>query len=220
MDGSLHDLGAIGRKAGKVTPAMLAHIVLRTGQSEKMVEWYSTLLNAEVVFGNKRITFLTYDEEHHRIAIANMPVTGRRNKSRAGVDHIAFTYASLGDLLENWERLHRLGIDPVWCTNHGPTTSMYYEDPDGNIIELQIDNFDSYEDLEAWAVDSDFETNPIGVDFDPAQLKRRYDAGEDEGNLKIRLRIGPRSATTIPSAYTGRFVAFLAHLAQFLGRKA
>ena len=38
-------------------------------------------------------------------------------------------------------RLKAAGILPYWCINHGPTTSLYYKDPDGNVIELftQID---------------------------------------------------------------------------------
>ena len=133
-----------------IRPAMLAHIVLRTGQYRAMVDWYKCVLNAEVVYSNDHLTFLTYDDEHHRIAIAKMPVTGRRNKSRAGVDHIAFTYASLPLLLQNWSRLHAQDVAPIWCVNHGPTTSMYYQDPDGNVIELQIDNFASDDELNDW----------------------------------------------------------------------
>ena len=58
-----------------------------------------------------------------------------------GLEHVAFTYASLGDLLDTYERLRELGITPYWSINHGPTTSLYYRDPDGNGIELQIDSF-------------------------------------------------------------------------------
>ena len=42
---------------------------------------------------------------------------------------MAFTYEKLSELLGNYERLRDRGIKPVWCVNHGPTTSMYYSDP-------------------------------------------------------------------------------------------
>lgn len=54
-------------------PSKLAHVVLRTNQSSEMVEFYKTLLGADVVYANDFLAFLTYDEEHHRIAIAGIP---------------------------------------------------------------------------------------------------------------------------------------------------
>ncbi|WP_199699144.1 VOC family protein [Oleomonas cavernae] len=207
------------RERGVIAPQMLAHVVLRTAQYKRMVAWYQTVLNAQISFANQRITFMTYDGEHHRVAIANMPVVGRRAKHRAGVDHIAFTYASLGDLLETHARLKREGIDPAWCINHGPTTSLYYEDPDGGFIELQVDNFDSIEALTQWAMKGDFENNPIGTPFDPSALRARLMAGESEDVLKRRIEIGPQDGSSAPRAYFGTFIYGLVQLAKRLGVK-
>src|SRR3546814_9050284 len=63
-----------------------------------------------------------------------------------GVHHCSFTYATLADLMSTYERLRDKGIRPVFPINHGPTTSMYYADPDGNQIELQVDNYDQIEE--------------------------------------------------------------------------
>ena len=38
-------------------------------------------------------------------------------------------------------RLKKQGIVPHTCMNHGFTTSLYYLDPDGNEVEIQVDNF-------------------------------------------------------------------------------
>ena len=57
-----------------------------------------------------------------------------------GVDHVAYTYASLNDLLENYAQLKEKGIRPYWCVHHGITVSMYYADPDGNQMEFQVDS--------------------------------------------------------------------------------
>ncbi|MEM5517208.1 VOC family protein [Henriciella sp. AS95] len=202
----------------RIRPASLAHIVLRTGQHQKMVGWYEHVLNAEIVYSNDHLTFLTYDDEHHRIAIAKLPVTGRRDKSRAGVDHIAFTYESLPLLLENWSRLQEDGIEPIWCINHGPTTSMYYQDPDGNVLELQVENFESDSEVDEWMSSSDFDINPIGVDFDPAEMKRKFDSGVPVEELKVRPRIGKRSASTVPTPYIGKFAATMTRVAKLLGK--
>ena len=88
----------------------------------------------------------------------------------AGTDHIAFAHADLGDLLYTYARLKREGIEPYWCVNHGPTTSMYYKDPDGNRVELQVDNFPTADEANAWMRSGEFAANPIGVVFDPDAL--------------------------------------------------
>ncbi|MEM1434631.1 MAG: VOC family protein [Pseudomonadota bacterium] len=198
---------------GRVAPAQLAHIVFKTPRFKAMVNWWCTVLEAKPAMANDDLAFLTYDEEHHRVAIVNMPALLPRPGFMRGLDHVAFTYASLSDLLATWERLKELGIEPVWCTNHGPTTSLYYADPDGNKAELQIDNFDTPEDVLAWAANSDFASNPIGVDFDPADLNRRLEAGEPEASLKERPVIGPRGLASVPRSITGSVHKLLARLA-------
>jgi catechol-2,3-dioxygenase len=165
-------------------PQKLAHVVFKTPRIAEMVDWYTTVLDAAVVFADKRITFLTYDQEHHRIALIKVPsllrIPGnvwKVHRKFYGVDHIAFTHERLPDLTATYRRLADVGIEPVWCINHGPTTSMYYEDPDGNRVELQVDNFGTNEELLDWIAGGEFAKNPIGVEFDPNVLERLVVAG-------------------------------------------
>ncbi len=50
-------------------PAYFAHIVLYTKNRPAMVDWYMTVLGAEITCDSQGLTFLTFDEEHHRVAI-------------------------------------------------------------------------------------------------------------------------------------------------------
>lgn len=173
-----------------MSPAKLAHVVLRTTNYAEMVDFHRTLLNAEVVFANEITTFLRYDDEHHRLVVVNLPfLLPRPELPTVGVEHLAFTYATLGDLLGNYLRLKAKGIHPVWCINHGLTTSMYYSDPDGNQIETQFDNLDM-EDADAFMRGPYFAINPIGVDFDPDVLVERYRRGDPMSEL-IRQKSAP-----------------------------
>ena len=208
---------ASARERGKIAPVKFAHVVLRTSRYEEMVDWYSTVFEAEPMFANEMATFLTYDEEHHRIAIARMPGLVRRPKFMASVDHLAWTYADLGDLLSTYKRLKALGIKPIWCINHGGTTSMYYADPDGNQIELQIDNFETNEDVNAFLAGPSFVTNPIGIDYDPDELCARFDAGESPRDLVCWKDVEPRDPATIPRAYLGRLQHLIVSIASKLG---
>lgn len=173
-------------KRGRLAPTKLAHVVRRTSRFAEMIRWHEIVFGAYPVYKDDTIAFLTYDDEHHRFAIANIPGLPDQPELAAGTDHVAFTHGSLGDLLYTYERLKAEGIMPFWCINHGMTTSMYYKDPDGNRVELQADNFPSVDEGNAWIRNSDFASNPIGVMFDPEDLLARFKAGEPLETLVVR----------------------------------
>ncbi|KAI0106883.1 Glyoxalase/Bleomycin resistance protein/Dihydroxybiphenyl dioxygenase [Daldinia grandis] len=184
---------------GKVlSPDHLAHVVLRTGRFKPVVEFYKVFLGARVVSENESLAFLTYDSEHHRVAIVSIPGLGDKIRLSAGLDHMAFTFKTLNDLTTAYLQRKAHGILPVWCVNHGPTTSIYYQDPDGNILETQVDNFDTVEESTNFMIGPEFVENPIGVDFDPEDLIRRLKSGEPESEIKRRPNIGSRGFEGIP----------------------
>lgn len=196
-----NDATTADRTSGKlISPSTLCHFVLKTTPESypKMVEWYQTFLGARITHANQRITFMTYDHEHHRIGIYQAPDLKRPDppKSSVGVAHVAFGFDTLADLATSYEQKKARGIMPVWCVNHGISTSLYYEDPDGTEVETQVDNFDSAEEGMAYIEGAKFSENPIGVDFDPGELVRRIRAGEDQQKLKERPNIGKRMLRT------------------------
>jgi catechol-2,3-dioxygenase len=168
--------------ARPISPVKLAHVVLRSRKYQESVRWWMSLLGARVQFENPVITFLTFDEEHHRLAIINAPQLAAPDPQATGVDHFSFTYSDLGDLLSTYERLKDDGVTPYWCINHGPTTSLYYRDPEGNQVELQVDNF-SAEQAAAWFHSEAFRANPIGVEFHPDVLVEKFRAGTPVSEL-------------------------------------
>ena len=181
--------------AQAVSPAKFAHFVLRTGQIDRMVEWYRTVLAARIVFRDERLCFLSYDDEHHRLALIHIPGLAPRDPEAAGTDHVAYSYSDLGELLATYRRLKGHGILPHWPINHGVTTSMYYRDPDNNRVELQIDNFATVAELDGYFHSAAFAANPVGVTYDPEELCRRYEAGVPMAEL---LRIPPLPAGKTP----------------------
>jgi len=171
--------------AQTLSPAKLAHLVLLTRDLPRMRDWYETVLQASVTVEDPMLCFLSYDEEHHRIALVGMPdLPPRAAGPQVGLHHIAFTYHSLDDLLRTYERLKRLGIEPYWPIHHGVTISMYYRDPDGNSVELQVDAFGSMDEAKAYMRSDSFRNNPIGVMYDPDELVRRHCAGEPFESLR------------------------------------
>jgi catechol-2,3-dioxygenase len=146
-----------------------------------MLNWYQTVFGAKIQHQGTGLAFLTYDDEHHRFAFADMslfqPDGNESDRQGAvGVDHVAYTYASLNDLLENYARLKEGGILPYWCIHHGITISMYYSDPDGNQMEFQVDCFDSSEESNSF-IQEHFAANPIGVEYNPDEWLARMRSG-------------------------------------------
>lgn len=166
-----------------IKPAKFAHFVLRCRNLAASVAWYQTVLGMKTVFGNDFLVFLTYDDEHHRLALAQARSQDQAPSGAAGLDHVAYTLGSLGDLLGTYKRLKAAGIRPVWPINHGLTTSLYYADPDGNRVEFQVENLATKDELNAYMRGDAFAKNPIGVEFDPEVLLQRFVAGDPLAEL-------------------------------------
>ncbi|KAH8703386.1 glyoxalase bleomycin resistance protein dioxygenase [Talaromyces proteolyticus] len=177
-----------------LSPVKLAHVVFRSTRLQEMVQFYQKLLGAHVAFQNNMAAFLAYDDEHHRIGILAVPEGLFANQPSIvpTIDHVAFTYNNLDDLAISYEQRKAAGLKPVWCVNHGSTTSMYYDDPDGNKVEMQVDNFETMEEAFAFTNSEAFHINPIGTDFDPDEFVQRVRSGEDHRLIKKRVEIGPR----------------------------
>ena len=182
-------------------PSKFAHVVYSTRRFEEMIDWYQKIFEAKVVYQNPVFAFLTYDNEHHRFAFANLsalsPDSVEVPRDKAGVNHVAYTYANLGDLLGTYERLKQMGITPYWRIHHGMTVSFYYQDPDGNRMEFQVDTC-SAEEANAYMQTDAFVANPVGVDLDPDALLAQYRSGVPEQQLLAM----PRGAISqIPEAH-------------------
>jgi catechol 2,3-dioxygenase-like lactoylglutathione lyase family enzyme len=173
--------------SSRIVPSQMAHVVLSALRYDDVVRWYKNVFEAREVFTSEMITFLAFDEEHHRIGVLNGSSRLKEKvEGTAGVDHIAFSYDSLEDLLTVYSRLKGLGIVPLLCINHGPTTSLYFKDPDGNKVELQVDNFGTKEGASEFFKSLEFLANPRGVEFDPDELLRKLKSGTPVAELLKR----------------------------------
>jgi len=180
-------------------PVKFAHVVYSTRRFDEMIAWYKNVFEAEVVHQNPALAFMTYDDEHHRFAFANLdilkPQVGSVARGEIGVNHVAYTYKNLGDLLETYARLKEAGITPYWPVHHGVTLSLYYKDPDGNRMEFQVDCFDTVQQANEYMLSDTFAANPVGVEIDPEALLARYRSGVP---LESLIAIPDSAASPIP----------------------
>lgn len=184
-------------------PSKLAHVVYMTRRYDQMLSWYQMVFEAKVQYQNRAFAFLTYDDEHHRFAFANMSVINpdgvqMEATSKVGVNHVGYTFSTVGELLETYERLKLAGIMPYWRVHHGVTLSVYYRDPDGNRMEFQVDCCANADEAHTFMHSDAFAANPIGVEIDPDVLLAQYRNGASEEQL-LTMPAGPPAA--IPSEH-------------------
>ncbi|WP_416985968.1 VOC family protein [Streptomyces sp. T028] len=179
-----------------------AHVVLQTSQLAEMRDWYCTVLDAHVVFEGHGLCFMTFDEEHHRIALLGAPVPlERKTPTTAAMHHTAYTFDNLDDLLDRYESLKEKGIEPKVPIQHGVTTSLYYQDPDGNFAELQIDNFATADEATAYMHGAEYGADPVGVSFEPELMARARQEGTAPEELITRawaLKTSPDLPNPLP----------------------
>ncbi len=99
-------------------------------------------------------------------------------------------------------RLRDEGIAPFLNLDHGMTMSMYYQDPEGNGVEIQVDGFGSWSRGKEWMwASQEFGENPIGVYFDPEQIVAARDAGLSFEEIHKNAREGAYEPAVKPEVY-------------------
>ena len=169
------------------------HFNLKTTRLQEMIDWYSALVGAEVLFQDAVGAWLSNDEANHRIALLAFPgfTDDPEKDSRTGMHHSAFEYGSFEDLNASYLRLREAGIEPAMCIDHGMTLSYYYQDPDGNHVELQVDNFGDWSASSEWMRTSpEFHANPIGVFVEPGQIADAAAGGAGFAEIHRRAMAG------------------------------
>jgi catechol-2,3-dioxygenase len=169
------------------------HVNLKTTRLQEMIDFYGTLVGTKVVFQDQVGAWLSNDGANHRVALLAFPnfVDDAEKDTRTGMHHSAFEYGSFEDMMSSYVRLRDEGITPAICLDHGMTFSYYYADPDGNNVELQVDNFGDWAKSTEWMRTSpEFKANPIGQFLDPEQVVADHEAGMGHAEIHAKAMAG------------------------------
>jgi catechol 2,3-dioxygenase len=164
----------------------LHHVTLKTTRLKEMIDWYAAVVGLKPQHVAPVGAWLTNDAANHRLALLAFPgMSDDVDKdNHTGFHHMAFEFSSLDELFGNLARLRTLGITPAVCLDHGLTISMYYADPDRNVVELQVDNFHDWaKSSEYMRTSQEFAANPIGVPFDPGRAYDAFQSGKTPEEL-------------------------------------
>ncbi len=180
---------------------ILHHFNLKTTKLQAMIDWYTAVVGVEVTFQFPGGAWLTNDAANHRIALLAMPgyADDPEKDRHTGLHHTAFEYASFPDLMNSYARLRDRDIKPEICLDHGMTISLYYRDPDRNLVELQADVFGAWQKSKAFMQTSAaFAENPIGVFFDPDKVLAAHRGGAGLEELHKRISASEFLPAAIP----------------------
>ena len=184
-----------------VIPPKFHHVNLKTTRLHEMIVWYGRLVGAEPLFQDAHGAWLSNDAANHRIALLAFPgfVDDPDKDTRTGMHHSAFEYDAFEDLNASYLRLCKEGIEPTMCIDHGMTLSYYYQDPDGNFVELQCDAFGDWTQSSDYVRTSDvFHANPIGVFVDPAKVGEAAASGASFADIHARAMAGELAPEQAP----------------------
>ncbi len=143
----------------------LHHINLKTTRLQEMIDWYATVVGMSPTYQFPGGVWLTNDAANHRLALlTSSQLSDDPDKlAHAGIHHSAFEYATIDDLLDTYMR------------------------PDGNSVELQVDNFGDWDQSSEWMRTSpQFAADPIGTPVDPEQMIAARKAGASFAELHQR----------------------------------
>ncbi|NLD56269.1 MAG: hypothetical protein GX652_16595 [Burkholderiaceae bacterium] len=199
---------AAASDTAKLTPPRLSEVVLKTSRYGEMKAWYETVLGVKAHFEHTppdwerrranlterlplelKLCFIRVAHAYpysQVLALFDYPDL-REPEGTSGLHHLQFRNADLLELLRRYEGLRERGIRPYKSFNHGPATAFYFDDPDGNLVELSAANFPTEAEYLAFMKSPQFAANPVGVAVDPDELIDRMHAGEAVDQL---ARIG------------------------------
>ena len=146
--------GEDGDKAVKTSPAAppsrleirrTSHLTLRCRDIAMTQEFYETALGLFSVARDERDRrYFSGDPNTRRIVLAlepakNLDAPVPTPKTMYGMEHFSLEVSSFVDLQNAYRRFKTVGVPVDHTQDHGVTASVYFHDPDGNLIEVYHD---------------------------------------------------------------------------------
>ena len=127
-----------------IRPDRIGHIVLKVRSLGRSRPFYTEVLGLEVMkeLPEVKMLFLASNRrDHHEIALAEVgEQAGAPKPGDVGLAHCAFRLKNMEDLRAAYREFKERGVPISFTVNHGVTRSIYFLDPDGNQLEVYVDN--------------------------------------------------------------------------------
>ncbi len=122
--------------------ARIGHVHLKVSDLERSVAFYRDVLGFDVTsrYGD-HAAFLSAGGYHHHIGLNTWDSEGgaRPASGTTGLFHLAIVYPTEAALATALKRVIAAGVQLEGASDHGVSKAIYFDDPDGNGIEIYWD---------------------------------------------------------------------------------
>lgn len=133
-----------------MTPMKLGHVHLKVRELDRSVAFYTTLFGLLVEERLEGFAFLNDGLVHHSIALQELgPLAPRAHPLSVGLYHVAFEVESDEAFRAFEARLGEMGIRHQ-SVDHGISWATYFNDPDGNGLEVYVDRRSQLDGRAQW----------------------------------------------------------------------
>jgi catechol 2,3-dioxygenase len=121
--------------------AGIGHVLLRVADEEASKRFYRDALGFQIAEQDPEHggVFMTLGDGFHTIDIVQHPAPQEATapqRGQLGLVHVAFKVASYAALREAYTHLQQNDVEILRATDHICQRSMYFNDPDGNGLEI------------------------------------------------------------------------------------
>ena len=121
--------------------AGIGHVLLRVADEEASKRFYRDVLGFRIAEQDPEHggVFMTLGDGFHTLDITQHPApndAARPQRGQLGLVHIAFKVASYAALREAYAHLLKNSVEIQRATDHVCQRSVYFNDPDGNGLEI------------------------------------------------------------------------------------
>jgi catechol 2,3-dioxygenase len=129
----------------------IGHVHLKVRDLDRAIAFYTRFLNLRLVERvGDQYAFLSGGAVHHEIALQNVgPRAPQPAPHGTGLYHVAFEVPSACALAQAYQALTCAGI-AVAPVDHLISWALYFDDPDGNGLEIYWDRRDEPGGAELW----------------------------------------------------------------------
>ena len=118
-------------------PKRVGHVVLNVSNLEVSTTFYTEVLGFEISRQTDFGTFLTCGKIHHDVALFQAPEGAQPvSKGQLGLNHVALQVEDMDALTGFYQRFKANDVPMDHLTDHGMTSSIYFYDPDGIMLEF------------------------------------------------------------------------------------
>jgi len=147
-------------------PRDIGHLVLNVTDVARSTKFYRDVVGFQVARyrPDGSGAFLTCGIVHHNLALFKAPDGAQpARKGQIGLNHFAFQVESYESLQKAHERLVTAGAVIDHIVDHGMTRSVYFLDPDGIMMELFCNTFETEEEGLAYMKSTPGQATPIDI---------------------------------------------------------